>query len=326
MKSVGLKTIAFELNVSVNTVSRALRDCDDISEETKIKVRQKAYELGYMPNNISQFIKRDGKNLISVVVNSFHNLYFTVVCEKLISLFKEKNYDFSLVYTSEKTLTTNVIKQCISQRTDAIITLLEPTDEAVDVAKLNNIPIVIVGRTISNEYVDEVFTDDELGGKLAANYLVNFHKCNKLIYIKIPNVECSKRRQDSFVKTINELLPNSSDVKILSVNQIESNLLNLINQGYLGVFCFNDETVYECLKILNKDIPNIRKINPKLHFIGYDSLSIRINGLMDVTSIDFDYDAICNSVFEIVKNKIKDKSLPKQSIEFTVKLHQRKYF
>ena len=47
---------------------------------------------------------------------------------------------------------------------------------------------------------------------------------------------------------------------------------------------------------------------------------------MDVTSIDFDYDAICNSVFEIVKNKIKDKSLPKQSIEFTVKLHQRKYY
>ena len=84
MKSVGLKTIAIELNVSVNTVSRALRDCDDISDETKLKVRQKAYELGYMPNNISQFIKRDGKNLISVVVNSFNNLYFNIVCEKLI--------------------------------------------------------------------------------------------------------------------------------------------------------------------------------------------------------------------------------------------------
>ena len=56
MKSVGLKTIAYELNVSVNTVSRALRDCDDISVEMKEKVRQKAYELGYMPNNISQFI------------------------------------------------------------------------------------------------------------------------------------------------------------------------------------------------------------------------------------------------------------------------------
>ena len=70
MKSVGLKTIAYELNVSVNTVSRALRDCDDISSETKEKVRQKAYELGYMPNNISQFIKET--HIISLKI--FNNL------------------------------------------------------------------------------------------------------------------------------------------------------------------------------------------------------------------------------------------------------------
>ena len=46
---------------------------------------------------------------------------------------------------------------------------------------------------------------------------------------------------------------------------------------------------------------------------------------MDVTSIDFDYDEICHCVFEMIKNKIKDTKLPKQSVVFTVKLHQRKY-
>ena len=325
MKSVGLKTIAFELNVSVNTVSRALRDCDDISDETKLKVRQKAYELGYMPNNISQFIKRDGKNLISVVVNSFNNLYFNIVCEKLISLFKEKNYDFSLVYTHEQFLTTNVIKQCISQRTDAIITMLEPNNDAVDVSKLNNIPIVMVGRIVDNDYVDEVYTDDTLGGTLAANYLVNFHRCNKLIYVKNSEMECCQRRQESFVKTINDLLPNKCNIKILRVEELDKKLVNLVHQGYLGIFCFNDETVYECIDILNKDIPNIRKVNPKLHIVGYDCVSTRIKGLMDVTSIDFDYDEICHCVFKIIQNKIKDTKLPKQSVEFTVKLHQRKY-
>ena len=39
-KRLSLKTIAYELGVSVNTVSRALRDCDDISESTKEKVRK----------------------------------------------------------------------------------------------------------------------------------------------------------------------------------------------------------------------------------------------------------------------------------------------
>ena len=77
---------------------------------------------------------------------------------------------------------------------------------------------------------------------------------------------------------------------------------------------------------MNEDVPNIRKVNPKLHIVGYDCVSTRIRGLTDVTSIDFDYDAICHCVFEMIKNKIKDKNIPKQSVEFSVKLHQRKYF
>ncbi len=38
LKNVSLKSIASELNVSVNTVSHALRDMDDISAEMKEKV------------------------------------------------------------------------------------------------------------------------------------------------------------------------------------------------------------------------------------------------------------------------------------------------
>lgn len=326
MKSVGLKTIAYELNVSVNTVSHALRDCDDISEETKRKVRQKAYELGYMPNNISQFIKRDGQKLISVIINSFHNSYFSIVCEKLVALFKEKNYDFSLVFTNEKTLTIDVIKQCISQRTDGIITFLEPQDDAVDVAKLNHIPIILLGRTIQNEYVDEIYTDDELGGHLAANYLVNYHKIDKLIYIKISNAECSRRRQKAFVSTVNELLPEKGDVQIIDAKQINTKLMNLIYKGYLGLFCFNDEIAYDCLATLNKEIPNIRKVNPRLHIVGFDALSTRLNGMLDITSIDFDYDGICQKTYELLKEKMNKKKTAKKSIKFTVKLHQRKYF
>ena len=53
-KGVSLKAIALQLNVSINTVSHALRDMDDISEELKIRIRRKAIELGYMPNHVAQ--------------------------------------------------------------------------------------------------------------------------------------------------------------------------------------------------------------------------------------------------------------------------------
>lgn len=52
-KNDNLKTIAYELGVSINTVSHALRDMDDISEPTKQKVRRKAIEMGYISSAVS---------------------------------------------------------------------------------------------------------------------------------------------------------------------------------------------------------------------------------------------------------------------------------
>ena len=47
-KSIGMKDIALSLGISVDAVSKALRNTDDISLATKEKVRAKAVELGYV--------------------------------------------------------------------------------------------------------------------------------------------------------------------------------------------------------------------------------------------------------------------------------------
>ena len=65
-KRVVLLDIAKELNVSKNTVSRALRDCDDISQEMKMKIIsekicQEAQNNGKNPNYYSPF-EQDAHN------------------------------------------------------------------------------------------------------------------------------------------------------------------------------------------------------------------------------------------------------------------------
>ncbi len=52
---ITIKDIARELNISVSTVSRALRDTYDVNAETKLKVLKKAAELNYKPNFIRLF-------------------------------------------------------------------------------------------------------------------------------------------------------------------------------------------------------------------------------------------------------------------------------
>ena len=75
-KNVRLKEIALDLKLSINTVSRALRDCNDVSKETKEKVIQKAIEYGYMPNIIAQSLKNDDKKCIAIITHNHQKFSF----------------------------------------------------------------------------------------------------------------------------------------------------------------------------------------------------------------------------------------------------------
>ena len=321
-RTIGLKTIAYELDLSINTVSRALRDCDDISDSTKQRVREKAIELGYLPNNVSQFVRRDGKELIGIVTNSFDNPYYSIVFQKLVNIISECDYDFTIIHTIGTKLTVDVVKQCISQRVSGLITMIDLENDAIQTLKLNNIPVVLVGRRCPNDYVDQVLTDDEEGGRLVANYLVNYHKIKKCVYIKLNNAECSKRRQKSFESRIREFFPDEP-VVVLTENQAKDQLIGLINQGYTGIFCFSDQIAYRVIKNLNAYAPNFRKIFPKVHIIGYDCVSTRIPGFVDITSVDSDYDGVCQTAIDFITNRFLNKAKEQQVKVYPVLLHQR---
>jgi LacI family transcriptional regulator len=56
-KKLTLKQIARELDVSVSTVSKALRDSIEISEDTRHKIKAFAKLYNYKPNNIALSLK-----------------------------------------------------------------------------------------------------------------------------------------------------------------------------------------------------------------------------------------------------------------------------
>ena len=149
--NVCLKSIAYELKVSVNTVSRALRDCSDISEKTKKKVRQKALEMGYLPSNLLHSVKEDSSKLIALVINNIKNYYFILMSNKLMFYLKREGYVCVIINLFGDKFTIDAVKECIYQRVDGIISFVEPTKESLDVVKINKIPLLIVGRHIDDD-------------------------------------------------------------------------------------------------------------------------------------------------------------------------------
>lgn len=68
-RNITLKDIAIRANISVNAVSKALRDSQDISVKTKKLVREIADELGYIPDSIARNLKSDNSKIIALVYN-----------------------------------------------------------------------------------------------------------------------------------------------------------------------------------------------------------------------------------------------------------------
>ena len=65
-----LKTIASMTGLGLTTVSKALKDAPDISEETKRRVRLVAGEIGYRPNRAGVRLRTGKTNVISLILNT----------------------------------------------------------------------------------------------------------------------------------------------------------------------------------------------------------------------------------------------------------------
>ncbi len=65
---VSLKTIAEKCGVSTATVSKALNDQKDVSEETKHRIRKAAEQSGYFPNAAARALKTNHSYNLGVLL------------------------------------------------------------------------------------------------------------------------------------------------------------------------------------------------------------------------------------------------------------------
>ncbi len=104
---VGLKDIAAACGLSVTQVSRALNDNDDVSEKTKIRVREVANQLGYVKNINARILATKDSNQLAVIINGIDNdensePSITYNIMKGINHYaREHNYE-AVIYLNEK--------------------------------------------------------------------------------------------------------------------------------------------------------------------------------------------------------------------------------
>ena len=208
-RRVSQQDIAREANVSRVTVSLVLAGKDQTSEETRKRVLEAAKRLRYRPNLLVQGMQTGRTGAIGVIMPTsmwFHGVIAKGVHDELI----EGDFVPVQLWTTPRAHTKELeleqIHRLVDRRVDGMI--IFPVDVSVPDVHFQEIwqreiPLVTVDRETTT-HADHVGTDEELGGRLAAEHLLSLgHK--RVLLVTIPGKTGNMhRRGQSFIKTIEQ--------------------------------------------------------------------------------------------------------------------------
>ena len=92
MRYIRLKDIAERADVSINTVSRALKGKSDIGKETSKRIRKIAKELGYVPHAAASSLRSNVTKTIGVIVTYLDNPFYARILKGINDALAEYSY------------------------------------------------------------------------------------------------------------------------------------------------------------------------------------------------------------------------------------------
>lgn len=139
-----LRDVSDACGVSEMTVSRVLRNREDVSPATREKVLAAARALGYVPNKIAGGLASQRVNLVAVIVPSLSNMVFPEVLGGISAALEDTGLQpvFGVTnYSAERE--ENVLYEMLSWRPSGVIIAgLEHTEAARAMLENAGIPIV----------------------------------------------------------------------------------------------------------------------------------------------------------------------------------------
>ena len=106
-RSITIKDIAQQLDLSISTVGRALADSPQISVETKARVRKVATNLGYVAHSGARAMRSGHSTLVGLLIPDVENDFYGTVAKALAECCNAAGYQLVLAVSDGVTATSN---------------------------------------------------------------------------------------------------------------------------------------------------------------------------------------------------------------------------
>ncbi|MEP2056638.1 MAG: LacI family DNA-binding transcriptional regulator [Maribacter litoralis] len=260
---ITLKDIAKELDVSISTVSKALKNSKEISKETKDKIKAFAKFYNYRPNNIALSLKNKRTKNIGVVIPDIVHHFFTTVFRGIEKYANEMGYNV-IVCISDESFDKEVInmEMLANGSIDGfILSLSAETQKKNDFTHLKElldqgIPIVLFDRISAEIECDKVVLNDfEIAREAVSHFIATGSKKIALITTE-RYFNVSESRKEGYVAALKANKIEVDNRLILTLPHDRDNT-NLITEFFQhneieAILCVNEMFAVQCMSIIQQ--------------------------------------------------------------------------
>lgn len=261
-KQTSLKDLARALNISVSTVSRALKNHPDISLPMAQKVQELARAMKYNPNPLAMGLLRRQTRTIGVIVPDIVTHFFSSVVSGIEDIASKHGYyvvvtSSNELYDKEKVC----IENLVHQRVEGIIACVSKATvdySHYDLLQEAGIPLVFFDRVCRTDEFSSVIVDNiEAARQIVMHFFEN--GCRRIAYLSGPeNLNISRERLLGYKKGLEECalpldpdLLESSGMDMEKATEAVKRLLALPNPPD-ALFGINDMVVFAALKEIKR--------------------------------------------------------------------------
>jgi LacI family transcriptional regulator len=326
-RHVSLKDLAAELNVSISTVSRALKNHPDISTELIQKVQDLAHARNYTPNPLAMGLLRQETRMIGVIVPDLVTHFFSSVISGIEYVAKQNGY-FILISSSSESFEkeVNSVNNLLQTRVEGLIVCLSQetkTYDHFDTLINNEIPLVFFDRVCRTDEVPSVVADNvEAARKVVCHFYENGYR--HIGYINGPEqLSISHQRYEGYLQGLRDCnLPFEQELVAQCNLSTEDasiatrSLLRLKNHpdAILGI---NDTVIFAAMKEIKQaglNIPN------DIGLIGFTDEFHSTVVDPSLTSVTFPTFEIGETAARLFFERIQNPTAPPRQIEMKTSL------
>lgn len=281
--AIGIRELAKAVGLSTYTVSRALSGHDDVAEQTRKRVIDKARELGYTPNAGGRMLRRGKSDCVAFVTsrseNGFLDPYFLPVLNGLEATLTAAGLNLIVTGAQEGPDELAIFQRLIDgRRVDAVaISRSRIDDPRITWLQERHVPFTVLGRTGSKPDYPFLDVDHYVGGMEATGWLLDHgHRHIAVINTPLP-VHTSRQRTVGWLAAhaargiaANPALMVYTDYTMKAGKAAMDALLRA-HPLITAVICGNDDIAFGAAQSIAE---NGRRVGRDISLIGCDDLPV----------------------------------------------------